>query len=171
MKKKISITEEDLFQFVFYIEELPEEKRIYLKENQGLFAQELDFLKSFKGDIISGIPGSDNPPSKVIHLKKDTTVTRSNSSRLRLAAASDTITKNIETSTFNDRGQNYIVRQVIEKDKNQLFLFPKVENISQKISITLFPSKLKYHSTKTSTTIDLPLDISVDEILITEEQV
>ena len=168
MKKKISITEEDLFQFVFYIEELPEEKRIYLKENQGLFAQELDFLKSSKGNIISG---SDNPPSKVIHLKKDTTVTRSNSSRLRLAAASDTITKNIETSTFNDRGQNYIVRQVIEKDKNQLFLFPKVENISQKISITLFPSKLKYHSTKTSTTIDLPLDISVDEILITEEQV
>ena len=168
MKNKLSISEEDIFKFVFYVEELPEEKRFYLEKNQALFAEELNFLKSFEGSIISG---SDNPPSKVIHLKKDTSGQKSNSSRIKLAAASETITKNIETSTFNDRGQNYIVRQVIEKDKNQLFLFPKVENISQKISITLFPSKLKYHSTKTSTTIDLPLDISVDEILITEEQV
>jgi hypothetical protein len=169
MKNKISITEENLFRFVFYRNELPEVKRIYLEENRELFAEELNFLNSFNQNIVEGRSGDVNAPLKVMHLKKDTSVQRSHNGRLKLAAASETITKNIETATFKDGSQNYLVRQVIEKDKNQLFLFPRQEDKSVNISIALFPSMLKYHSSKTATTIDLPLNVSVDEILVTEE--
>jgi hypothetical protein len=169
MKNKISVTEEDLFKFVFYRDELPEEKLIYLVENKQLFAEELDFLKSFEQNINKGKAGNSNAPSSVIHLKKDATTRIFNSSRVKLVAASETMTKDIETATFNDEGHNYIIRQVADKDKNQLFLFPKVEDKSQKISITLFPPKLKYSVNKIATTIDLPLDVSVNEILVTEE--
>jgi hypothetical protein len=169
MENKISITEEDLFRFVFYKNELSEEKRIYLEENRELFAEELNFLRSFEQNTIEVRSADVNVPSNVMILRKDTSIQRSRNGRLKLAAASETITKNIETATFKDGSQNYLVRQVIEKDKNQLFLFPRLEDKSVNISIALFPSKLKYHSSKTATTIDLPLNVSVDEILVTEE--
>ena len=167
MENKISITEEDLFKFVFYRNELPEEKQKYLEENEELFSAELDFVKSFfnKAEANDEFQLSAN----AIILFPDNVTRRELLNNLRLAAASETLDKNIETISFKDSELHYTIRQVKQKNKNQLFIFPKEENQSKNIILTLYPSNLKYHSSKSATSIELPVDASIERIAVTEE--
>ncbi len=171
MKNKISITEEDLFKFVYYRDELPQDKQKYLEENEKLFSEEIEFIKSFSEKNDKQLQSKKlDKAFNIFTLFPEKNNRRDTSKKLKLAAASETLKKNIETISFSDPESNYIIRQVKQKDKNELFIFPKEEDKTKKISFTLYPANLKYYSQKASGSFELPIDISIEQISIIEEE-
>ena len=174
----MTISEEEIFKYVLFPDNLSNDVKEYIKKNENLFSVQIDFYKSyissFNSDEISGladkairkIPLLQNiiilypVVNKNIHGKKS----------LTLAAASQEIAaKQSESITYSDENSKYLVRLIRDKEKSILFFFSKTEDKDKKLKITFLPSHEILHIENTSQQIGVSQFDEIEKIMIEEE--
>ncbi len=145
------ISENDLYKFIFYPEELNPEKLNYIKNNLDLFKFELDLLSELSSNLEADIPTSisdkinakleSQNKAKIILLEKETRNFAKESTHYVLAADSPSAILQERTQTFKDKHSSYLAKVVSGKVKDKLFVFAKDEAERSSIYITFYPSK------------------------------
>lgn len=170
--------EEDIFKFVFYPDELDAAKKNYLRLNENLFREQVEFCKSIltlqdnyaiklkSKEISERILQKINAvflfpvKGKKSFMEKQVT----------LAAATTIAVKQSEAITFSDINSKFLVR-LIEKDKKRfLYLFPKEDKTSYIYKITLYPSKKTYQINGPAEPVEIDGEESIQKILIEEDK-
>ncbi len=172
------ITEEDIFKYVFFPGEIPKVKKEFIKDNEKLFAEQIDFCRSLldtagdeeikdqikkaadkileKVKIIELYP----VPNKKINKKNDLTLA---------AATTDIAYKQSESITYSDENSKYLVRVINNRDKYTLYFFSKEDDPGQKLKITLVPSLDTFHIRNSPQNIEIDKEQSIQKILIEQE--
>lgn len=165
----IRITEKDLFTFVFYSDNLSEEKRLLINENLDMFNAELDFLHNLENNLGQTIP---NSILDRIHEKIDSFEVKNNhilekiendsdSEYFILAADSPDNMLLPKTETFVDTGKKYMCKIISTTESNKIYLFSNDSNSFLEFKITLLPSKESFIVNKK----DMPVIISPKQIV------
>lgn len=157
------ISEKDLYIFVFYQNQLSEEKVNYIKNNRSKFESELSLLEEIKenmaGDVESGIVERIN--SKIEKSNKPTTILLNklvieNNDHLILAADSPEEEMKTRTDTFKDKGNKFLGKILTTDKMNRIYIFKNFREEIYNMTITLFPSRQSY----TISSADLPLVVT-----------
>jgi hypothetical protein len=172
----IRITEKDLYKFVFYPEEIPEEKYEYILSNCDLFDEQLELLKKIKlnqknplsEEILEQIKGKiQKRKNDNVTLYKDTFMSKSGFATL--AAKSPEMISEINSSSFRDSENSYLIKLNTTKTRTKLYLFTNEDYSDRKFELKFNPSGkvIKFSQT------DLPIEIepieNINEIIITKE--
>lgn len=174
----MEITEEDIFKYVLFPEEIEPEKKEYIQANEKLFAEQIELCRSSlevsdDNEIISeSKKAADIIFSKINVVELFPVVNKKpkKDNPLTLAAATAEIANmQSESITYSDENSNYIVRIVNNKDKNTLFFFSKDDNKEIKFKITLLPSNEILHVTDNLRQIEIDQHNFVSKILIEKE--
>lgn len=174
----MEITEEDIFKYVLFPDEIEPEKKEYIHSNENLFSEQIELCKSYlelsddQGIIYQSKKAADIIFSKINVVELFPVVNKKprKDHTLTLAAATAEIA-NIQSGsiTYSDENSNYIVRIINNKDKNTLFFFSKDENKEMKFKITLLPSNKVLHIANNMQQIEIDQHNFVNKILIEQE--
>jgi hypothetical protein len=166
MNNFFDISEQDIFNFVFYPDQLSIEKKEYLNRHIDEFKEQIDFCMILKQSDIQ----SDYDKEKckydftIIELLPITPLNH-NCNYLTLAAASAELSKKIETKTFMDANSQYLVRLVCTEDEKKLYIFSK-EKCLVDAKLTLFPSEKSYKINPAEASIIIDKTEEVEKISI-----
>ena len=165
----IKLSEKDLFTFVFYSENLSEEKRNLIESNFDKFASELELLKGIKEAIKEPLPKSilERIHEKITNLENENYYvlekieTISDSEYLILAADSPQKIASPKTETFVDSNNKFMCKIISTSEANKIYLFSNLDNEIQEFDITLYPSKENLIVSKE----DMPIILSPKQII------
>ena len=166
----MQITERDIFNFVFFREEFPEEKKDYLK-NSLMFKEEIEFYSSIKNSLNEDINFetkrkiaskiSAYKPVNVIQLFPVTEHYKpKHSNGLVLAAAAEVEKPKVSTKTFYDEDKTYIIKVINYEKSSKVFVFSTQYELVKDFHLNILPQNLKYHIPDSS--IPLELDFIVE---------
>jgi hypothetical protein len=153
MNNQVQITEEDIFYYVHHPATLSVEKTNYIKANQDKFSPMIDFYKSFKNPISTEeaeqlkckIEERFSSKSNTIQLLPTWNNDLKEISGLRLAAASTTLEKKVNSTSFADTEHKYLVRIIENQDKRHLFFIPTSPlQENEVVDLLLHPSESRY---------------------------
>ncbi len=144
MKPFFEISEQDIFNYVFYPDQVSLDKKEFLDLHKSDFLEQLEFctyleklnIATQKSNFISG-------KSNVVELFPVVLNIPNNSNYFTLAAGSSELSKKIETKTFTDNHSRFLVRLVSTIDEKTLYVFTK-EKTFKEAKLTLFPSHKSY---------------------------
>lgn len=172
---KIQITEQDIFNFVFYPETLSEEKRKAIEENKS-FSEAIEFYQNLKSEIDSKldysikkkiaekIPVYSLPKMIELHPLNDINFQKKT---YRLAADSETELKpKITTKTFVDDEKDYMIKILQNGEKTKIFVFSTQDEILENFNIYIEPQKLEFHLKDNSEPLILEGKVEIDKIKI-----
>lgn len=144
MRHLIEISEQDIFNYVFYPELLSPDKKEFLDLRRNDFFEQIDLCNYLKQNNIP-VQKSASTVSKqdIIELYPVNVNASNNNNYFTLAAGSSELSKKIETKTFTDDHSKYLVRLVSTTDEKTLYVFTK-EKIFREARLTLFPSHKSY---------------------------
>lgn len=157
------ITEQDIFNYVFYPDSLTTEKKIFLDTHQNDYLEQIEFCRELNKSENSKDESELLPnysKLKVIELFPINLNIAANSEYLTLAAASSELNKRIETKTFTDENSQFLVRLVAAEGEKKLYIFSKSKEFKE-AKLTLFPSLRSF----TINSFELPIKIdNLEEI-------
>lgn len=169
------MTEQDIFNFVFYPEELSGEKKAEI-ENSEIYKPAVDFyyhLKkeinkpidiSLRGKIAEKIP-SYSLPEIIEFFPVENNIKKNNDNILRYAA--DSVNEeNVKAVSFISPDKNYLIRIIDAKDKKLLYVFSVKEKVIKDFTITIYPKHITYQFTDNTDPLALPLDLDVEKVEI-----
>ncbi|MCL5031124.1 MAG: hypothetical protein M1480_19130 [Bacteroidetes bacterium] len=174
----MEITEEDIFKYILFPDEVEPEKKEYIRANENLFSEQINLCKSYlefsnDNDIyIQSKKAADRILSKFIVVELFPVINKKlqKNNTLTLAAANaDIANKQSESITYSDENSKYLVRLINNKEKNTLYFFSNKENKEQKLKITLVPSNEIIHITNNSQQIEIDQHKYIQKILIEQE--
>jgi hypothetical protein len=158
----MSISEKDIFLYVFFREKLSDEKLKAIKGNKN-FEDEINFYESLR-DVMSAIESE----KKVIVLKPVyLNFKKYTSSMPRFAAASVDLTRKTEFTTFTDEQSAYLCRLIRTEEKNLLYIISGDEKTDKKVDVTIYPSEQTFHLEDLQNPILLP-DVEINLIHLVE---
>lgn len=136
------ITEQDIFNYVFYPGSLTSDKKNYLDSNQNDYIEQIEFCRSLNQTLepINDSADFERQKCKVIDLYPVKLNVLNSSNHLTLAAASSQLNKRIETKTFTDDNSQFLVRLVAADGEKKLYVFSKNKEFKE-ARLTLFPSQ------------------------------
>ena len=165
----LRITEKDLFTYVFYSDNLSEDKRNLIISNLDKFTAELDLLKNIKAGLNEPVPKSilerihkkiDYIENKNIYLlEKIETIT--DSEYLILAADSPEKNASPKTETFVDSNNKFMCKIISTNEANKIYIFSNLDDEDLEFDITIFPSKENYIVNNK----DMPIVLSPKQII------
>jgi hypothetical protein len=155
----MTISEKDIFTFVFFRDKLSDDKIKYLSES-GLFRDEISFYLSLKAKLYAS---SDTYILKPVIIN----LPEYSGSLPRFAAASADLTRRTEFTTFTDDKSVYLCRLVKTESKNLLYIISADEKTDKKLNVTIFPSEETYQLNDIKDPINLP-DVIVNQIHLEE---
>jgi len=153
-KKKIIIEEQDIFNYVFFPQNLSSEKQSEIELDQN-FNEAVEFYKQLKANsekslsenirkkIAEKIPAY--RPLEVIELFPLQEHLNSNQSRKNLAAAEKILTPKITTKTFVDNIKEYLIKVLNFSNETKIFIFSTKDEVVRNFDIYILPQNLKYH--------------------------
>ena len=174
----MQITEQDIFNYVHFPEEIIDEKKEYIKLNESLFSEQIKFCKSFLNFDKDKYPGinTDDMAEEILSnikitvlfpVKKDEQL---KDKKFSLVAASAQIAhKSSGSVTFIDDSSKYLVRVINYNNKNTLYFFPKDNRESNKFKFTLLPGNETFHLKLPDKSFEIPSADLIQKILIEEE--
>ena len=145
MQNYLRISEQDIFYYVFYPDQLITDKKEFLDAHREEFKEQIEFcnaLKEFKfnsentGETISF-------NQQKVELRPINFKATDPFNILTLAAASSELSKKIETKTFTDENSQYLVRLVSTEDEKRLYVFSKTKSFKS-AKLTMLPSNKSY---------------------------
>jgi hypothetical protein len=153
-KVMIEITEKDLYKFVFYPEQLSDEKRDYIISNYSVYEDLIDELNSYKDNLDLDVSDEilENINEKIDAAQSEDTIVLSriernaNLNQLRIAADSPRPSEYTRTETFVDPDNQFLAKVIQHKERTKVFILPKDETGVFEIKLTLFPSNEVYHT-------------------------
>ncbi len=174
-KTYIKITEQDIFNFIFYPNEIIEEKRDLISQNESL-AEIVEFYKNLKVDIDSKfdfsikkkiaekIPVYSLP--KVIELYQLKYLNPEKKLN-RLAADSEKELKpKITTKTFIDEDKDYLVKVLQNGNNTKIFVFSTKDEIIENFNLFIEPLELEFYLKDNTEPLILEGKVEVDKIRI-----
>jgi len=173
-----NITDEILFKYVLFPDDLSREVKDFIRLNESSFSGQIEFYKSYinslNSDEISSL--ANKALQKIPALQNIITLypvifkSVQNKNSLTLAAASHEVAaKQSESISYSDENSNYLIRLLKNKDKCVLYFFSKNENKNQKLKITFIPSNHIFHLINKSCQIDIHPAEEIEKILIEDE--
>lgn len=146
----MKIIEKDLFNYVFYPENLTLEKYNLILNNRENFVSELTLLKEIKKNLRQKVsPKITERILAKIHAetKKPTIVLERidnphlfESDHLVLAAECPKLERKFRTDTYQDIDSKYLVKVITDEIQNKVFIFNKDNTEMRNIEITIEPS-------------------------------
>jgi hypothetical protein len=167
MKSFFDISEQDIFNFVFYPDQLSIEKKEYLNRHIDEFKEQIDFCMALKQTTVQYAKGKETSKHDftIVELMPIQPITPNNNNYLTLAAASAELSKKIETKTFMDANSRFLVRLVCTENEKKLYVFSK-EKCLEDIKITLFPSEKCYKINPVESSIVIDKTEEIEKISI-----
>ncbi len=173
----MQITEKDIFNFVFFPENVSTEIKLFLEESRD-FKNEIDLYESMKNSLADDLSDKTKnkiaskievyKPSNVIHLFP---VKGNQNNRyvnkIRLAAASLEEKPKITSKTFYDENMTYIIKVLNYENRSKIFVFSPQYELIKDFELIISPQNLKYHIK--DNTSPLELDMNIDPELISLE--
>lgn len=163
------ILERDLYCYVFYPDDLPQDKKDYINLNKNLFNDELAMLNEIKSQSDIPVPQSilDRINEKIQYYTADNEIVltklkiKQDLEYLTLAADSQTIDSKPTTNTFIDHSSNFLGKVITSGESNKVYLFSKDNGNIKELKITLIPSEEIIYSTSK----DMPVIISPKQVI------
>lgn len=145
----INITEKDLFTYVFYPENLSEDKLEFISNNNDKYKYEIDLLLEIKLGLEQNVPDSiidkihlkirEQSLSEDILLDKMNKI--NNPEFLILAADSPSSFLKTKTDTYKDSTNQFIGKVITSNDSNKIYFFSKNIYEKSQLEITILPSQ------------------------------
>lgn len=163
-----SITEKDLYLYIFYPDQLDEEKSKFIDQNINLFSSEIELLNEIKKNINSRVDPTiidkinekiSAPLPTVIELKKDNAIIQSNPFVLAADSPKSKFIQN--TDTFKDSNNLYLAKVINSAIDNKIYIFQNSDDEPLEIKITILPSDDTFHTNLG----DQPIIISPPQII------
>ena len=174
----MTITEEDIFKYVLFPDDLTPELKDYIGENEKLFSNRIEFYKSYINSLNDEeiISESKKAVSKIPALQDIVVLYPAINKKIPLnnfttlaAASAEVVYKQSESVTYTDENSKYLIRLISSKEKGILYFFPKAENKNQKLKITFLPANEIFHIENVSSQIEIAQPKEVEKIIIEEE--
>ncbi len=172
-EEKISINEQDLFNYIFFPENLSDEKKEMIGADKSL-GEILEFYrklrtgseslpdKSLKERIADKIPAYTLPGFIQLHPLKDSGVTKPNGSRL--AADSKELTAKMTSKTFVDNEKEYLIKVLNYSNMTKVFVFSAKNETVKNFNLIIEPQNLHYHLDDNSEPLMIDQSIEAESI-------
>ncbi len=132
-----NITEEQLFLFVHFPQELKEDIRLLISKNIEKFSKELDYLKAFDFSVVDGAEAGPLPYITILDNTTPPPVIKSD--EYRLSAKTRENPQPVKVQTFSHNDNKFLIK-IMEKDGISTLYFYSKENIEgKKINLSLLP--------------------------------
>ena len=148
------IDEQDLFNFVFFIEKLSEEKKQSIETDKS-FIEAIEFYMQLKlnseKELTSSIKKklAEKIPAyilnDVIELYALKSPVMQNQNDNRMAAATKELTPKTTTKTFVDNDKEYLIKVLSYSNETKVFVFSTKDEIVKNFDIIIEPKKLIFH--------------------------
>ncbi|NWF89906.1 MAG: hypothetical protein HXY50_10650 [Ignavibacteriaceae bacterium] len=170
----MNITERDIFDFVFYQENLSSEKVEYLKTSR-IFDEEIAFYRSLKKSlneelseevkrkIAEKIPLYNPARFHVLYPVRDTFPKRNNHIPV-LAAATPNENSSISAKTFIDEAHHYLIRLINFKNSSKIYCFSTSEEKLKNYKVIILPSGKTFEQSDNSSPIEIDQQIEAEKI-------
>ncbi len=158
----MNITEQDIFNFVYYPGKLNEEKKEYISSNRNLFEEQIRFCEETKAQLDNT---EDGQPHTYI-LNKKPPVKIKEKPKYKLAADSISLDKSIRTETYIDASNNILAKVVFYPDKTKIFILSKENKPLNNFKLTIKPANKTYQIESSNEPLELPEGVEIDGINI-----
>ncbi len=158
----MNITEQDIFNFVYYPRKLNEEKREYITSNRNLFEEQIRFCEETKAQLDNT---EDGQPSTYI-LNKKPPVKIKEKPKYKLAADSISLDKSIRTETYIDSANNILAKVVFYPDKTKIFILNEENKPLINFKLTIKPANKTYQIESNNEPFELPSGMEIESINI-----
>ena len=156
----MKITEQDIFNYVYYPEKLEHRVIEYIDLNKILFKEQIEFCKNTLSELNKIKPESDN----IITLKKLPPLKIEQKPSYYLAADSVSLEKSIKTEPFISAENNLIAKVISYNDKTKIFILNEKNDTIKNFKLIIKPSNLSYDINNNSEPIELPAGLEIESI-------
>ncbi len=167
------IYEQDLFNFIFYPENISEEKEAFIVADKTLI-EALEFYKqlknnanrehkdSFKRMIAKKIPAYTLFSIITLYPLKVSTIERTKEHRL--AAGSIDLVPKMTTKTFVDNEKEYLIKVFSSGDSTKVFIFSTKDEVVKNFDLIIEPNNHTFHCDDNSEPIEINQRIEAEKI-------
>lgn len=171
---KNNITEQDLFNFVFYPDLISKDKERYLKSLQD-FREEIEFYSELKESLNEKLSFEIRKkitskidvykPENIIYLYPvEEYQNRKISNNVRLAAASPEEKPKVSSKTFYDEEKTYIIKVINYEKNSRVFVFSTQYEMIKDFELKILPQNLIYHISDNSSPLELDFNVEPESI-------
>ncbi|RJP74081.1 MAG: hypothetical protein C4539_00745 [Ignavibacteriales bacterium] len=171
---KDTITENDLFNYVFFPDSLNEEKKkTILREDR--FKNSTDFYKGMYKDLGKSI--SIEARKKIAHLIPSYRMTEKvdlypvaftkTAISKKIYASDENIKQKYVSMSLTDEEKSYLARIICQDEHCQLFIFSSNNLIIRDFDVTLFPQGKKYHFDDNTKPIEVMVKPNIKKLVMT----
>ena len=173
--KKITIDEQDLFNYVFFPESTPDEIKLVI-ESGNTWIEIIEFYKNLKSNsnnsaddtlkrkIASKIPAYSLSNVIQLYALKEPYIPKQNGNRL--AADSKELKPKMTTKTFVDNDKEYLIKVLNYGNQTKVFVFSTKDEVVKNFDIVIEPHNLKYHFDDNSEPLKIEKSIEAEKIEI-----
>jgi len=169
----MKITEQDIFNFVFYPEKLEADKFKFISSNRDKHQEIISFCESLQTANNANLEGVADSINKNIN-RKSTNIIQLNKVEPKakkddyfIAADSPQLQPQIKTDTFIDESKTYFAKAIYYEENIKIFLFENENNVLENIELSLLPSEKVYQLESNHAPIIIENRESIDSIKIT----
>ncbi len=156
----MKITEQDIFNYVYYTAKLSPEKQQYIKSNRNFFEKQITLCE----DTFSALNQEKSALNNIIILNKKAALNLQKEQEYFLAADSISLDKSIRTETYTDSKNNFLVKVIFYQDKTRLFIFNEENKPIYNFRLNIKPLNRTYQIENSSEPIELPAGLEINSI-------
>lgn len=168
------INERDIFDYVFYPDNLSNEKVEYLKTSK-IFDEEIEFYLALKNELGKKLPDEIklkiaekipiyNPIKYHVLYPADEPQKKRKNDYLILAAATPKETPSVTSKTFIDEANHYLIRLLNFRKSAKIYVFSTTEEVLKDYKIVLQPSGKVFHQADNVNPIETDEPVEAENI-------
>lgn len=172
---KKMISEQDLFNYVFFPESISEDKKVMISEDKSLH-ETIEFYRmlkenngnssdrSLREQIARKIPAYSLPKVIMLHRMKEPVRSKPNGNRL--AAGSKELKAKMTTRTFVDNDQEYLIKVLNYGNMTKVFVFSTKDEVVKNFDLIIEPHNLHYHFEDNTEPLKIAQAIEAESIIL-----
>ena len=168
------VTENDIFKYVFYPDDLSDKLRHYIKINKLVYQDQIDLMTTMKDQLNTPLEKSlldkihkridEYNRSEIIVLKK--VVINHQQNHYILAADSVDREEPLLTETFKDDEEQYLAKVITTNGKNKIYILSKDPKIELEFILKLYPTEDEFRGSSNDQPIVVIPKQKIEEIEI-----
>lgn len=170
----MQITEQDIFNFVFFPDLISDDKSGLIK-NSEKYKTEVEFYRSLKELLATDVdPGIKSKLAERVEAYKPVNIfylypakenfKKNHSGRLVFAAASPDDKPKISSRTYYDKSMTYIIKVLNYDGKSKIFVFSPQFELIEDFTLIISPQNLTYHVTNNTAPLELDFNVEPESI-------
>ena len=156
----MEISEQDIFNYVYYPEKLTPEKHNFIESNKKRFEEQIKLCEN----TLSVLKEKYANTKKIIILEKKPVTYIPKQPQFYLAADSITLDKSIRTETYINNENNILVKAVFYNDKTKIFVFNEGTQSITNIRLIVQTAEKPIQIGNINEPIELPAGLEIKSI-------